>query len=217
VSTTSSSRLFLVSDGSVKNGQGTYGWCIASSKGNLEDGSGFAYGDHQCMAFSRAEAFGKLTASRFLQHAFHYFNTPILALQFTIVSLCDNKSCKKRLMSLRNKPNQHGKLSMLRDSDIYALTYATDTALGITDYQSIPIQASLTHVFKTDWPHILHAHTDALATEQRQLPCYRPRTNTPLPEWWSAIVHLVARHHRPTPTCYPISIHIPRPPCVYGD
>ena len=107
VSTTSSSRLFLVSDGSVKNGQGTYGWCIASSNENLADGSGFAYGDHQWMASSRAEAFGKLTASRLLQHDFHYFNTPIPALQFTIVSLCDNKSCNKRLMSLRDKPTQH--------------------------------------------------------------------------------------------------------------
>ncbi len=86
--------LILVSDGSVRNNRGAFGWVLALPDGTrLAEGQGPAYG-HEISLF-RAEAYVMLSALRYIHHIAKHYNVP-LPLKFRLC--CDNKGLIERVM-----------------------------------------------------------------------------------------------------------------------
>jgi hypothetical protein len=83
-----SDATYMVSDGRLVNGYGSFGWIIANES-ELIKGRGKAEGFQELMQSFRAEGYGMLAALQYLWHAFKYSNiTP--ATPKTINCCCKN-------------------------------------------------------------------------------------------------------------------------------
>jgi hypothetical protein len=89
-----SEQTYMVSDGGMVNGYGSYGWIIANDD-KLTRGQGEAEGAEELMQSFRAEEYGMLAALRYIVHAFTYTdNWP--ETNKTIHMYCDNLALVQR-------------------------------------------------------------------------------------------------------------------------
>jgi hypothetical protein len=77
-------RMLIVSDGSVRHNWGAFGWVLALPDGTrLFEGQGPAYG-HEISSF-RAEAYGMLSALRYIHHIAKHYNVPLPLMISTLL------------------------------------------------------------------------------------------------------------------------------------
>jgi hypothetical protein len=90
-----SDKTYMVSDGGMINGYGSYGWIIANDD-EITKGRGEAEGAQHLMQSFRAEGYGMLAALRYLLHAFTY-TTNWPTNNKTIHIFCDNLALIQRI------------------------------------------------------------------------------------------------------------------------
>jgi hypothetical protein len=91
-----SDTTYMVSNGGLVNGYGSFGWIIAN-KTELIKGRGEAEGFQELMQSFRAEGYGMLAALRYLWHAFKYSNITPATAPKTINCYCDNLGLIQRI------------------------------------------------------------------------------------------------------------------------
>jgi hypothetical protein len=92
---TNSEKTYMVSDGGMINGYGSYGWIIANDT-EITKGRGEAEGAKELMQSFRAEGYGMLAALRYILHAFK-FNNNWPESNKTIHMYCDNLALIQRI------------------------------------------------------------------------------------------------------------------------
>jgi hypothetical protein len=83
-------EITMACDGSVIEGNGSFGWAIGSESTTYWEGNGPADGSPLCMSSQRAELTGMLAGLRFLHHFALFHN--ITHCSRPVVIVCDNKS-----------------------------------------------------------------------------------------------------------------------------
>jgi hypothetical protein len=118
-----SDKTYMVSDGGMANGYGSYGWIIANED-EITKGSGEAEGAKELMQSFRAEGYGMLAALRYILHAFKYTdNWPEKAT--TIHMYCDNLPLIQRI-------GWHEKRIVTTPKDVFRSDYDLEVAIKET-------------------------------------------------------------------------------------
>ena len=152
----------IASDGSNKDNKGSFGWILAAPDGTyLAEGSSVVYG--ATTTSFRCEAYGILSALRFILRHRQHFNQPIPTSSITW--WCDSQSLLQRLHPLRiPNPNR----TKLADHDIET-AIRTTIPLVTTNLQPHHIRS---HQYDNDpiasipLPYRLNRLSDRLATQQ---------------------------------------------------
>jgi len=112
-------QITISSDAAMNpNRDSSFAWLIATHQ-PLWQGEGAVPGPVEDAHTSRSEAYGLLTALRFLAHYLKHFPL-IYHLTRTIVAYCDNSSTVSRVESLLKEKPPLTRSTMLDDYDVYA-------------------------------------------------------------------------------------------------
>ena len=119
----SSEKTYMVSDGGMINGYGSYGWIIANDD-ELTRGRGEAEGAEELMQSFRAEGYGMLAVLRYIHHAFTFTgNWP--TSNKIIHMYCDNLALIQRI-------GWHEKRIVTTPKDVIRADYDLEAAIKDT-------------------------------------------------------------------------------------
>jgi ribonuclease HI len=193
-------RMLIVSDGSVRNNRGAFGWVLALPDGTrLVEGQGPAYG-YEISSF-RAEAYGMLSALRYIHHIAKHYNVP-LPLKFRLC--CDNQGLIKRVTRVfQTKRREFVNETLLPERDLIEAIVTTIRNLGHVQLEHVKgHQDSNKPLHQLPLPAQLNVAADHLAgiaqdRLEEMAEQYRTETTTPvhsvnpaevllkLPDWGS--------------------------------
>jgi hypothetical protein len=118
-----SENTYMVSDGGMINGYGSYGWIIANDT-EITKERGEAEGAKELMQSFRAEGYGMLAALRYILHAFK-FNNNWPESNKTIHMYCDNLALIQRI-------GWHNKRITTTPKDVFRPDYDLEAAIKET-------------------------------------------------------------------------------------